>query len=51
MTKERKKMVVKVIFNLGKTNPLTTNFITLAEDTKITDKMLNDVYRFLNEKN
>ena len=36
MTKERKTMVAKVILNLGKTNPLTTNFITLAKDTVIT---------------
>ena len=50
MTKERKTMVVKVILNLGKTNPLTTNFITLAKDTVITDKMLLDIYKAFIEK-
>lgn len=45
MTKERKTMVAKVILNLGKTNPLTINFITLAKDKKIGDKMLLDVYK------
>lgn len=45
MTKERKIMVAKVILNLGKTHPLTTNFITLANDAIITDKMLFDIYK------
>lgn len=50
MTKERKAKVLDVIHRLGNNHPLVIHFITLAEDIKITDRMFNDFYNFLNEK-
>lgn len=50
MTKERKEMVVKVTERLGKNHPLVGNFITLANDITITEKMLDDVYKIFTEK-
>lgn len=50
MTKTRKEKVIETINRLGSNHPLVIHLITLAEDTRIADKVFDDVYRFLSEK-